>query len=88
MLWLALHLPWLPLEAVASGADALPRCVMAERAVLLADPGAQAAGVKPGMSLAAALGLLPTLLPLNRDPARERQLLQLAALVELGLPAA
>lgn len=80
MLWLALHLPWLPLEAVASGADALPRCVMAERAVLLADPGAQAAGVKPGMSLAAALGLLPTLLPLNRDPARERQLLQLAAL--------
>ena len=80
MLWLGLHLPWLPLEAVASGADALPRCVMAERVVLLADPAAQAAGVRPGMSLAAALGLLPTLLPLNRDPARERQLLQLAAL--------
>jgi len=80
MLWLALHLPWLPLEAVASGADALPRCVMHERKLLLADPAAQAAGVKPGMSLAAALGLLPTLLPLNRDPARERQLLQLAAL--------
>jgi len=80
MLWLALHLPWLPLEAAASGADALPRCVMHERKVLLADPAAQAAGVRPGMSLAAALGLLPTLLPLNRDPARERQLLQLAAL--------
>jgi protein ImuB len=80
MLWLALHLPWLPLEAVASGADALPRCVMHERKLLLADPAVQAAGVRPGMSLAAALGLLPTLLPLNRDPARERQLLQLAAL--------
>ncbi len=80
MLWLALHLPWLPLEAVASGSDTLPRCVMAERVVLLADPAAQAAGVRPGMSLAAALGLLPALLPLQRDPARERQLLQLAAL--------
>lgn len=80
MLWLALHLPWLPLEAVASGAHALPRCVMAERVVLLADPAAQAAGVRPGMSLAAALGLLPALLPLQRDPARERRLLQLAAL--------
>jgi len=80
MLWLALHLPWLPLEAVASGADALPRCVMQDRAVLLADPAAQAAGVKPGMSLAAALSLLPALLPLDRDPTREHRLLQLAAL--------
>lgn len=80
MLWLALHLPWLPLEAVASGAHALPRCVMAERVVLLADPAAQAAGIRPGMSIASALGLLPALLLLNRDPARERQLLQLAAL--------
>lgn len=80
MLWLALHLPWLPLEAVSSGADALPRCVMHERKVLLACAAAQAAGVAPGMSLPAALGLLPTLLPLNRDPARERQLLQLTAL--------
>ena len=80
MLWLALHLPWLPLEAVASGAQALPRCVMHERAVLLADSAAQAAGITPGMSIAAALGLLPALLPLARDPAREQQLLQLAAL--------
>jgi len=85
MLWLALHLPWLPLEAVASGAHALPRCVMQhhaghERVVLLADAAAAAAGVVPGMSLASALGLLPALLPLNRDPARERRLLQLAAL--------
>ena len=85
MLWLALHLPWLPLEAVASGADALPRCAMHERVVhervlLLADPAAQAAGITPGLSLPAALALLPALLPLQRDPARERQLLQLAAL--------
>lgn len=80
MLWLALHLPWLPLEAVAGGPHALPCCVVHERVVLLADPAAQAAGVKPGMSLASALGLLPALLPLQRDPARERQLLQLAAL--------
>ena len=80
MLWLALHLPWLPLEAVASGAQALPCCVMHERRVLLADAAAQAAGVRPGLSLAAALGLLPALLPLNRDPPRERRLLQLAAL--------
>lgn len=80
MLWLALHLPWLPLEAVASGAQALPRCVMHDRAVLLADPSAQAAGITPGMSIASALALLPALLPLARDPAREQQLLQLAAL--------
>lgn len=80
MLWLALHLPWLPLEAVASGAHALPRCVMDERVVLLADAAAAAAGVVPGMSLASALGLLPALLPLARDPLRERQLLQLLAL--------
>ena len=80
MLWLALHLPWLPLEAVASGAQALPRCVMHDRAVLLADPTAQAAGITPGMSIPSALALLPALLPLARDPAREQQLLQLAAL--------
>ena len=78
MLWLALHLPWLPLEAVASGAHALPRCVMHprhdhaghDRVVLLADAAAAAAGVVPGMSLASALGLLPALrglsLPLQR----------------------
>ena len=85
MLWLALHLPWLPLEAVASGAHALPRCVMQqhaghERVVLLADAAAAAAGVVPGMSLASALGLLPALLPLARNPLRERQLLQMLAL--------
>lgn len=53
---------------------------MHERLVLLADAAAQVAGVRPGLSLAAALGLLPALLPLNRDPPRERRLLQLAAL--------
>ena len=51
-----------------------------ERVVLLADAAAQAAGITPGMSIASALALLPALLPLARDPARERQLLQLAAL--------
>jgi protein ImuB len=85
MLWLALHLPWLPLEAVASGAHALPRCVMHEhagqaRVVLLADAAATAAGVVPGMSLASALALLPALLPLARDPAREHPLMQMLAL--------
>jgi protein ImuB len=80
MLWLALHLPWLPLEAVACGAHALPRCVLHERVVLLADEAAQAAGIVPGMSLASALGLLPALLPLARDPARERQLMRVLAL--------
>jgi protein ImuB len=80
MLWLALHLPWLPLEAVASGPHALPRCVLDERSVLLADEAAQAAGVTPGQSLASALGVLPALLPLARRPAQERQLVQVLAL--------
>jgi protein ImuB len=80
MLWLALHLPWLPLEAVSSGTHALPRCVMEERVVLLADDAARAAGIVPGMSLASALSLLPALLPLARDPVRERSLMQVLAL--------
>ena len=79
MLWFALHLSELPLEAwrVATPArDALARpcCVVEARRVVLADAAAAAAGVTPGMSAATAASLLSGAVGLQvlaRDPARE-----------------
>ena len=57
MLWFALHLNALPLEALLVALPAAPegssepaRCVVEQRRVLLACPIAAAAGVRPGMS--------------------------------------
>lgn len=76
MLWLSVHLPRLPLEALpwlpAALAATLPgRCVVADRLVLAADRAARAAGVKPGMGSAAASALAPQVVQLPRDEARE-----------------
>ena len=64
-LWLCVHLPALPLEALND--DPLPaaRAVFAEergvRQVLLASGAAAAQGIGPGLSINAALALEPTL---------------------------
>lgn len=87
MLWFALYLSGLPLEALL---DALPdpppngepaaRCVVDQRRVWLARPRARAAGVQPGMSAASAAALLPGLQLLPRDAAREAAFVERLAL--------
>lgn len=78
MLWLALHLPLLPLEAVA-GDDAVPR-VVADRMVRVANPAARAAGVQLGMTAATAQSLAPDIVTVPPDPARDRRVLEGLAL--------
>lgn len=78
MLWFALHLSRLPLEAwlvAAPGGSAAtaarPSCVIEARRVVLADAVSAAAGVEPGMSVATALALVSGLQLFARDAARE-----------------
>jgi len=77
MLWFALHLSELPLEALLAALPAEPhhsapaRCVVEQRRVLLADRRAMVAGIQPGMSAASAASLLPGLQMLLRDALRE-----------------
>jgi protein ImuB len=62
MLWFALHLPALPLEAwlatAADGSDPRPCCVVEARRVVWADAAAVALGVEMGMSAASASALV------------------------------
>ena len=88
MLWFALHLSALPLEALLAALPAEPllgggepaRCVVEQRRVLLACPRAGAAGVQPGLSAASATALLPGLQLLARDTAREAAFVERLAL--------
>jgi protein ImuB len=83
MLWLALHLPWLPLEALppAPGSALAPaRCVVEQRCVLTVTRAARAAGVEPGMSAASAAALAPAVQQLPREPQRETEFVRLLAL--------
>ncbi|ANO51181.1 Y-family DNA polymerase [Woeseia oceani] len=86
-LWLCLYLPRLPLES-SNVADDLPLYAVFEerqgiRQILQASAAALAAGVHPGLSVDAALALLPGLQLEERDAVREQQLLQeLAAWAE------
>lgn len=86
MLWIALHLPLLSLEAFACTlpppADpAEPRAValMDTHHILAADAVAQAQGVKPGLKRATALALAPQLVLGQADAARERHALMSVA---------
>jgi protein ImuB len=79
MLWLAVYLPWLPLEALPV-ADGRPRCVIEQRLVLASSAGARAAGIACGMSAATAGSLAPEVQQLARDPAREAAFVQALAL--------
>jgi protein ImuB len=79
MWWLALHLPWLPLEALAPEDDAAC-CVIEQRSVLVATRAARAAGVEPGMSASTAASLAPQVAQRVRDPEREAAFVRLLAL--------
>jgi protein ImuB len=84
MLWFALHLSALPLEAWLAAAGPQtpqrPSCVVAARRVVLADATARAAGVEPGMSAATAASLAAGLQMFARDAAREAAQVQRLAL--------
>lgn len=73
MRWLALHFPRLPLDALAP--VTAPAAVVDAERILVADPAAAAAGVRPGMRVADARGLLPALSTPERSPAREAAVL-------------
>lgn len=80
MRWLAVHLPDLPLEVFERAlATPLPLAVSeagrGER-ILLANPAARAAGVRPGLGIAAARALSRALRVLPRRPAAEREALE------------
>jgi len=79
-LWLCLYLPGLPLAALQCAAAEPVDAVFDEqqglRRILLATPAAAAAGVHPGLSVNAALALVPGLQLAARCPAREQRSLQ------------
>ncbi len=82
-LWLCVHLRSLPLEAVmgtgSDGACAVTEDQQGLQRVLLASTEAAAAGISSGMSVNAALALLPSLCLEERNPAREEEVLKALA---------
>jgi protein ImuB len=85
--WLCIHLPALSLEALGTAHDSAVRAVFEDqdgiRKVLLADAAACAAGIRPGLSVNAALALLPSLVLEQRDTqCEQRTLLRLAGWAE------
>jgi len=83
-LWLAAYLPGLAFEALQDEfASTGPRAVLegTERSlqVLLVDEAARCLGIRPGLSLVAALALSTELETRVREPARERAWLERAA---------
>lgn len=83
MLWLCVQLPDLPLEALAPPPDARARAVSVSRGgretVRAADAAARAGGVRPGMTLPAALALVPGLHVQARQLGAERRVLRALA---------
>lgn len=85
-LWMGVHLPWLAIEALelpAKPAGQLrppPRAILELQGqaqfVVAVCEHAQRFGVRPGMSMAAALALVPDLDIATRGVVRERQLLE------------
>ena len=77
-LWFCIYLPALPLEALGSADE--PSAVFEElkgiRKILLTNAPAWATGIRPGISINAALALLPTLCLEERSPKREAQVLK------------
>ncbi len=84
MLWIALYLPQLPLQALPwshTGLEAaLPVAVAEQHALLGANRAAQALGVRAGQSVATALSLLPQLVVIPRERACEAALVERLAL--------
>ncbi|MBS1139746.1 MAG: hypothetical protein H6R13_1199 [Proteobacteria bacterium] len=74
MLWLALHFPLLPLEALPLRQS--PSAVVARGRIQVGDSEATAAGVSAGQKLSTALGLQPGLAVFERDETREIKALE------------
>jgi protein ImuB len=85
-LWLCIYLPRLALDVFRrqwAGVGAVFEEQQGIRRILLADDEALSAGIEPGLSVNAALSLLPELILEERDPAREAGAVgQLAAWAE------
>jgi protein ImuB len=83
MLWLALDLPRLPLDAhpSLSGPESAgsPRAVTAAGRILACDDAARAVGVEPDMGLAATRAMAPQIALASHDPAREAAALETLA---------
>jgi protein ImuB len=79
-LWVAVHLPWLEIEALQQTAREAPRAIVEMQGqtqyIVAACERAQRFGVRRGMGMAAALALVPNLETCARDALRERQLLE------------
>ena len=77
-LWCCIHLPALPLEAL--GRTSAAKAVFEEskgiRRILLANAKARSAGIRPGISINAALALVPSLFLEERKPQQETQALR------------
>jgi len=74
MLWLALSFIRLPLEVFAGSEDG-PALVSEHQRVVTSDVAGEAAGLTPGLQLAAALSLVPGIKVHERQPARETEAL-------------
>jgi protein ImuB len=76
MLWIAIHLPQLPLEAFQRGLPSPePRAVAERQRILVCDAKAAARGLRSGMPVAAALALAPGLRLREREAAAETEAL-------------
>jgi len=79
-LWIAAHVPGLPLAALHTAERVAPLVVVdaedRNQRVVAADVRATAAGVRAGMTLGAALAAAPAIDPQPRDIARELALMQ------------
>ncbi len=79
MLWLALHLPWLPLERFAGASDShIPFAVSTGHGARLvaANAAARRLGVHPGQTATAARALAAALVVHERDEVAEQTLLE------------
>jgi protein ImuB len=89
-LWIGVHLPWLAVEALGPSPAEVRIIVELQgqtQFVVSVNERAEHWGIRPGMSLAAALALVPNLEACCRDLQREKQLLErLAAQVQRFTP--
>ena len=83
MLWLALHLPLLSLEAFCAtlppGAPRRPVALIGQQRIIAVDSAAAEAGIRPGMKRATALALTADLLLADGQAARDAAALQAVA---------
>ncbi|WP_432697523.1 Y-family DNA polymerase [Marinobacterium sp. YM272] len=87
MRWLCLHFPWLSLELHVLPQDSPQALLDNRQRILLANPAAEAQGVKAGQALATALALSPELTLLETSAQQLRQSLEQLALWAGGFSA-